>query len=58
MKRLRTVVQREEFYDVPDDFILDEESFKALLPNISIINSVQVISTTVIHANKEVEEHI
>lgn len=46
MKRLRVMKQSEEYYEVPDDFELNELTFKELTPVISIIQGIQVLSVS------------
>ena len=57
MKRIKAIIQREEYYDVPDDFSLNEESFKSIFPNITVLNSVQIISiSNMIPDQSKIEE--
>lgn len=46
MKRLRVMKQSEEYYEVSDDFELNELTFKDLSPVISIIQGIQVIGVS------------
>lgn len=43
MKRLRVMKQTEEYYEVSDDFELNELTFKELTPCVSIIQGIQVL---------------
>lgn len=44
MKRIRVLKQTEEYYEVPDNFELNELTYKELSPCISIVQSVQVLN--------------
>ena len=46
MKRIRVMKQSEEYYEVDDDFELNELTYKDLSPVISIVQSVQLINVT------------
>ena len=46
MKRLRVLKQSEEYYEVPDNFELNELTFKELTPCVSIIQGIQVLGVS------------
>ena len=46
MKRIRVMKQSEEYYEVDDDFELNELTYKDLSPMVSITQGVQLLSVT------------
>ena len=46
MKRIRVMKQSEEYYEVDDDFELNESTYKDLSPVVSIVQGVQLINVT------------
>ena len=46
MKRIRVMKQSEEYYEVDDDFELNELTYKELSPVVSIVQGVQLINVT------------
>ena len=46
MKRIRVMKQSEEYYEVDDDFELNELTYKELSPVVSIVQNVQLLSVT------------
>ena len=56
MKRLRVMKQTEEYYEVADDFELNELTFRDLSPVISIIQGIQVLNVTPFQPDKVQEQ--